>query len=183
MRFVSVLACSLSFAACGGNTTIEPGTGGSGGTVGSGGTGGTATGTGTGTGTGGSGAAGGGSGMACGGIAGDACPVDEVCDYPDDRCGGDDGQGTCIPIPMACTEELDPVCGCDGMIHDNPCLALAAGTDVSNLGGCPVMPGHFECGPKQCNTASQYCLHVTSDVANEPDSWGGADPLGRRRAV
>lgn len=163
--------------ACGGDTTVDgtTGTGGSGaagasgatgGSGGEGGVGGTG-----GAGASGAGGSGGGSGMVCGGIVGDTCPGGEVCDYPDDLCGGADGQGLCIALPVACTEELDPVCACDGMIYDNPCMALAAGTDVSNLGGCPVMPGFFECGPKQCNAASEYCQHTTSDVANQPDSW------------
>ena len=176
MRWL-VLSSSLcaAVAACGGDAVVKPGctcgsnAGGNDGGAASGGN--QVGGSGAGQPVGGNGA-GGGSATTCGGIAGVQCPQGEVCDYPDDLCGGDDGQGVCIPIPTACTEEADPVCGCDGVIHSNPCFAHLAGTDVSNLGGCSVMQGYFECGPKQCNIAAEYCNHNVSDVASLPDSWG-----------
>jgi hypothetical protein len=173
MRFVLLSLGLLSMvAACGGDA-ITSGGGGNAGGNNSGGNnagGSNAGGAGAGQSTGGSGA-GGGSGMVCGGVAGDTCPQGEVCDYPDDLCGGTDGQGACITIPTGCTERANPVCGCDGVIHTNPCMAHAAGTDVSNLGGCPLMAGNFACGPKQCGTAAEYCQHVGSDVGGQPDSW------------
>jgi hypothetical protein len=172
-RYIT-LASVLVLVACGGDATIQPsGGGGTGASAGgSGGTGGGVGGTaGAGGQASGGGGAGGGSGVVCGGLAGDICPDGEFCDYPDNLCGATDGQGVCATIPTMCTEELDPVCGCDGTIHDNPCFSHGAGTDVSNLGNCPVMPGFFTCGPKQCNIASEFCQHVTSDVANEPDSY------------
>jgi hypothetical protein len=154
-------------AACGGDAVTASGGGGSAGDAPTGGS------NAGGNGAGGAGASGGGgpSGLVCGGFGGAVCPDGELCDYPDDLCGGADGQGTCISIPTTCTEEANPVCGCDGTIHVNPCFAHGAGTDVSNLGGCPLMPGYFACGAKQCSIAAEYCRHVTSDVASQPDEY------------
>lgn len=78
----------------------------------------------------------------CGGFAGLICRPDEWCDYaPGEICGATDALGRCRPRPDACTFLIDPVCGCDGVSHDNECFANMAGVDVLSVGSCPVPPG------------------------------------------
>lgn len=44
--------------------------------------------------------------------------------------------GLCVPIPDSCDAVSEPVCACDGMTYDNPCLARAAQQTVDHLGAC-----------------------------------------------
>jgi hypothetical protein len=69
--------------------------------------------------------------------------------------------GTCEPLPGVCTEEcVSPgVCGCDGHLYCNACLAEEAGTRVDPQNLCIPPP---DAGPPPCVTDSQcsageYC--------------------------
>lgn len=74
----------------------------------------------------------------CGGIAGDTCSSNSrYCDFAVGACAMPDAQGTCKEKPAVCTEEFNPVCGCDGKSYSNACKARAAGVSVSAMGVCP----------------------------------------------
>ena len=106
----------------------------------------------------------------CSAFLGKTCAADSFCDYPDDTCGGLDGNGTCVPKPAVCDKNYDPVCGCDGTIHGNACEANAAGFDVNGLeGGCPPPQDTFACGPTFCVIATHYCQHYLSDTGGPDD--------------
>ncbi|KAL7437443.1 hypothetical protein ACHAXH_007659 [Discostella pseudostelligera] len=52
--------------------------------------------------------------------------------------GSCDGQGTCAERPMVCTQDYEPVCGCDGNSYGNACGAYAGGVSVSIDGECDI---------------------------------------------
>lgn len=114
---------------------------------------------------------GGGSGKLCGGFPGTECGPSEFCDYPDDLCGGADGQGVCTTRPNACPDFYKPACACDGMVYGNPCEANSLGHDVSTLASCePPTKDLFQCGSGFCDVKTQYCQRTLADVPNTPDS-------------
>ncbi len=117
------------------------------------------------------GGTGGGSATVCGGKIGKPCQSDEYCDFTSNLCGAEDGTGTCKKRPQACDDVYSPVCACDGSVHPSECDANAAGLDVSQLGTCKPPQGFFACGPKLCQSGSDYCQHTTSDVGGQPDDF------------
>jgi hypothetical protein len=116
----------------------------------------------------------------CGGIAGVKCAAKEYCAYaPEAHCGAADMSGTCAPVPDACIEMLDEVCGCDDKTYGNPCKAAQAGVSVVMKGACTKKPEATIAEGKLCGTrgvagecaAGLYCQY-------QPDC-GRADAGGK----
>ncbi len=77
----------------------------------------------------------------CGGWAGNTCSADEYCDFELEAiCGAADVPGTCKPRPEVCTQQYEPVCGCDGTTYSNQCVAAANGAGISSMGECAPPP-------------------------------------------
>ena len=111
-------------------------------------------------------------GKFCGGIGGIKCEAGQYCFQEIGACTKPDSGGTCQAIPSGCTKILDPVCGCDGKDYSNPCLAAAAGVNVSKKGACGTTSG--SCGGKlggKC-TDKQYCNYPDGAMCGAFDSTG-----------
>jgi hypothetical protein len=67
------------------------------------------------------------------------CPADggQFCEYEQGVCGLYDAAGTCTTKPEVCSEEVDPVCGCDGKTYTNACEMRRAGVSLKSTGSCP----------------------------------------------
>jgi hypothetical protein len=65
------------------------------------------------------------------------CEADLFCKREiDANCGRADASGTCTVIPMVCTADVKPVCGCDGRTYSNACVAAAGSMSVDYEGAC-----------------------------------------------
>jgi hypothetical protein len=80
---------------------------------------------------------GGGSGKTCGGLLGGQCGADEWCDFGD--------------------KEYRPVCGCNGQMYGNACMANSAGTDASTDTSCLGSPGSECKSNADCRLVDDYC--------------------------
>jgi len=88
------------------------------------------------------------------------CDKGSFCPRPTGQCGG---TGTCEKRPEVCTEQYEPVCGCDKQTYDNPCYADLAGASVASKGECEAAAAAEACtGNKDCAKDS-FCLQATGE--------------------
>lgn len=61
------------------------------------------------------------------------CGMGQICTKPTGNCSR---PGECMVRPHICTREYRPVCGCDGQVYSNPCMAQAANMSIAREGEC-----------------------------------------------
>ncbi len=94
------------------------------------------------------------------------CPVGQYCDVHDFTCGTETTAGICLSSPESCTPTFEPVCGCNGLVYDNECVAHSVGVDISVTQACPTPSGMFDCGPRFCDVGVEICRQTV--LLNEP---------------
>jgi len=101
-------------------------------------------------------------GRTCGGIAALKCAAQQFCNYEapaGQGCSGQiaDAAGVCEATPEVCTDQYQPVCGCDKRTYSNRCEAHAAGVSVAKDGACAVTGTSCDRRKLTCRRAEPVC--------------------------
>ena len=78
------------------------------------------------------------------------CEAGSYCEKLEGLC---EAVGVCSEIPLGCPDNVDPVCGCDGVTYFNPCEAAIAGVSIAHRGDCSEPP----CDENEHCDAGFYC--------------------------
>lgn len=62
------------------------------------------------------------------------CSSSEFC--ASESMGCSEVSGTCEARPEICTQQFQPVCGCDGATYSDRCAASASGVSIATAGAC-----------------------------------------------
>jgi hypothetical protein len=82
------------------------------------------------------------------------CGDGMFCLFPPQTCRSNDVRGQCVPVPDACPDVWEPVCGCDGVTYGNRCVAHMAGVSIAHHGECQRVCGGIQGLP--CNDG-EFC--------------------------
>jgi hypothetical protein len=118
-----------------------------------------------------------GSGASCGGKLSGPCAKGEYCAWDEEAaCGSFDLPGVCKKLPDACDTVYLPVCGCDGQIYSNDCVAGMAGVSVAPAATCQdqTMCGGFV--GATC-AEGQFCSFPVEAQCGSADQKGFCEPI------
>jgi hypothetical protein len=57
-------------------------------------------------------------------------------------------KGSCVATPENCTQQDDPVCGCDNKTYTNDCVRQMAGVSLKSPGACIQTGSKAESNPR-----------------------------------
>ncbi|EDM76656.1 Kazal domain protein [Plesiocystis pacifica SIR-1] len=122
-----------------------------------------------------------GPGEFCGGIAGFECNEGLTCIQDPGTCLVADAGGTCQVVPEFCTEQYQPVCGCDGVTYDNDCFANQAGVTIDHEGACGGKGGAGE--GEFCGGIAGFVCAEGLTCVQEPGTCDVSDAGGTCESV
>ncbi len=121
----------------------------------------------------------GGEGATCGGLRGLQCNDGLFCNFGA-HCGAGDQTGTCGRRPEVCTQQYQPVCGCDGRTYGNACSAASHGISVVSTGECAPVGGQqgATCGTRGAGpcAAGLFCQFPATANCGRADAPGTCQP-------
>lgn len=106
-----------------------------------------------------------------------ACPITTPCTkttdcprfyYCQQMMGCTATTGVCTPVPPSCSDQTDPVCGCDGKTYSNACFASLAGVNLAYRGQCNTTE---ECSTDGDCDAGLFCQKEVG-TCTDPDEVG-----------